>query len=262
MLWGAGDKPLSSGSPQRGSPGPEAAGSPGRGRVRASVPRPRRGQQAALWGSLPARPVPQTRGSGTVTPRQVPPPPPASHSRRTAARPAPPRRRTAAPPRSLQPLGPGGLLPPAAGNARPSGGAVTQAEHRLPPGGGRRNRAAAPGSSLTVARSWGCAGARPPTAPAAPPPGFPSALSAILRARDATGSGVTARKEPPPPPPSAAPRRVASRARPRRGPGCTAHAPLRRVLPGRGAAGAAAARAPRPAGGGGRRACGARSVAP
>lgn len=89
------------------------------------------------------------------------------------------------------------LQPPRASPARPSSGAAARAEHRLPLRAGKGNRGAAPVCSLTIAGSGACAGARPPAAPAAGPR---SAPSAILRARDAAGGTVTARKEPPPSP--------------------------------------------------------------
>lgn len=107
--------------------------------------------------------------------------------------------------------------PRTANLARPSGGAAARAGHGLPPRAGKGNRGAAPVCSLTIARSGACAGARPPAAPAA---GLLSPPSAILRARDAAGGAVTARKEPPPSPgaaplPWARPARSRRRAGPR-----------------------------------------------
>lgn len=248
--------------PDRGSPGPGHGWSSGAEAAAAGHPRPP-GQElrrAAAGCSLP--PLRRRRGGSgppALPPRGLRAPAPrtaasagaAGNSGRTMARPAPPRRLTAAPPRRTRPPrrrpssgggGGGRRLPPrpaaghpAAGKARPSGGVAGRAG-----AGARGNRAVAPGCSLTTARSWSCTGTRPPAA-AAPAPGPPSPPSAILRARDAAGDAVTARKEPPPSPGRcAAPRRVATAARPwqrpglaprRRRPPC-AHAPWRRAVPG------------------------------
>lgn len=183
--------------------------------------------------TLPARPVPAPKPAAVARShrgrcrRQAHNG--ASHRPSTAPHGSPATENAAS---AAPPLGLGARAPSAAGKAQPSGGVAGRAGHRLPPSGGRGNRAAAPGCSLTMARSWDCTGTQPPAAPA-PGPSVPP--SAILRARDAAGDAATARKETPPSP-SAALRRAHSPppvqcSAAQRDPPC-AHAPWGRVGPG------------------------------